>query len=107
VAWLALGGELDVFTAARVRAILRDLREREWATLVFDLRSITLLDSSGLAALLGAHERAQLDGDQAVKMLIKGSAAVESLFATIRAAEYLDMIESPADLHLAALGHPS
>ena len=56
---LGVAGELDLATAPelrrRVDAALRD----GFLGLVIDLSELTHLDSSGLAELIGAHQRAQ------------------------------------------------
>ncbi len=48
-------GPLMLHTAPRVRARLHDLDERQPACLIADLRDVTDIDSSGLAALLWLH----------------------------------------------------
>ena len=96
--WLAMGGELDVFTAPTLRTALETLEMDYRTSLVLDLRGITFVDSSGLAVILGAHERASGANAEPVRLLIKGSAPVESLFQTIGAYEYLNVIDDPAEL---------
>jgi len=98
VVWLALGGELDMLTAPRLRAVLRELTLAPDEALVLDLRGLAFLDSSGLAVILGAHERAATDGGPPTRILIRGSAPVEALFATIGAADYLHLLEDPAEV---------
>jgi anti-anti-sigma factor len=100
--WVALGGELDVYATPSLRAALRNVEEAGAGTIVLDLRGLEFLDSSGLAVLLGAHERAAAGGDATVKLVIKGSRAVESLFETLRAGDFLDIVEDPAALTSAA-----
>jgi anti-sigma B factor antagonist len=52
---IALNGELDVGTVHRFHAALRDALEgREPTVVVADLSHLTFMDSSGLAAMLGA-----------------------------------------------------
>ncbi|HEX2397692.1 MAG TPA: STAS domain-containing protein [Solirubrobacteraceae bacterium] len=52
---LALSGELDVGTVHRFHAALHEALEgREAAVVVADLTQLTFMDSSGLAAMLGA-----------------------------------------------------
>ena len=52
---IALSGELDVGTVDRFRAALRETVEgRDAAVVVADLTQLTFMDSSGLAAMLGA-----------------------------------------------------
>jgi anti-sigma B factor antagonist len=96
--WLALAGELDVFTAPRLRSALREAHPARDESLVLDLRGLTFLDSSGLAVLLGAHEAAAREGRPPVRLAIKGSDPVESLFETIGAADYLQLIDGPSEL---------
>jgi anti-anti-sigma factor len=100
--WVALGGELDVYATPSLRAALRNVEQAGAGTIVLDLRGLDFLDSSGLAVLLGAHERAAASGDTTVKLVIKGSQAVEHLFETLRAGEFLDIVEDPEALTGAA-----
>jgi anti-sigma B factor antagonist len=97
-AWVSLGGELDVYATPSLRSALRNVEETSPRTLVLDLRGLEFLDSSGLAVLLGAHERAAAAGDREVKLVIAGSRAVESLFETLRAQDFLDIVDDPATL---------
>lgn len=100
--WMALGGELDVYATPSLRAALGNVEDAGTDMIVLDLRGLEFLDSSGLAVLLGAHERAAAGGDFTVKLVIKGSHAVESLFETLRAGEFLEVVEDPAELTGAA-----
>ena len=97
IAWVALSGELDVFATPRLRAELREVQEVDFELIVLDLRGLSFMDSTGLAVILGAHERAQSQRWR-LKLLIRGSYAVESLFEMIGAEGLLDVIESPADV---------
>lgn len=98
VLWLALGGELDVFTAPQLRAALREARPGPGETLVLDLRGLSFIDSSGLAVILGAHEDLGKDEGEPLRIVIKGSATVEALFELIGASGYLNVIESAEEL---------
>lgn len=98
VVWLALSGELDAFTASTFRSALAAPAVESAAALVIDLRGLTFIDSSGLAVILGAHERARAAGEAPVRLVIKGSRAVETLFRTIDADTYLHVIDGPEDL---------
>ncbi len=57
ITWLALGGELDVFTAPTLREAIEEAAPAGSENLVLDLRGLSFLDSSGLAVILAAHER--------------------------------------------------
>jgi anti-sigma B factor antagonist len=98
IVWLALGGELDVFTAPRLRSTIEVAAIAKSDSLVFDLRGLTFVDSSGLAVILAAHERALKSGGEPVRLVIQGSAPVEALFETIGASDYLNLVDDPAEL---------
>ena len=98
VVWLAMGGELDVFTAPQLRSALSEAAPRNQETLVLDLRGLSFIDSSGLAVILGAHEKALRDGRPQVRIVIQGSAPVEALFHTIGAADYLELVDDLEEL---------
>ena len=97
VAWLAVAGELDAFSAPKLRSALREARAAGEA-LVLDLRGLRFMDSSGLAVILAAHEHAAQEGGEPVRLMIRGSAPIEALFATIGAGEHLNLIDDPAEL---------
>ena len=99
VAWLALGGELDAFTAPRLReAIDEAMPAGATEMLVLDMRGLSFLDSSGLAVVLGAHERVSEAEAGKLRILVRGSPAVEALFETIGAAEYLPLVDDAGEL---------
>jgi anti-sigma B factor antagonist len=98
VVWLAMAGELDVFTAPQLRSALNEAAPKRDETLVLDLRGLSFIDSSGLAVILGAHERALRDGRPHARIVIQGSAPVESLFQTIGAADYLELVDDIEEL---------
>jgi anti-sigma B factor antagonist len=96
--WMALGGELDVYATPSLRAALRNVERTGPRLIVLDLRGLSFLDSSGLAVLLGAHERAAGDPSLTVKLVITGSTEVEHLFETLHADDFLDIVEDPVAL---------
>jgi anti-sigma B factor antagonist len=102
VVWLAMGGELDVFTAPHLRSALGEATTGAGETLVLDLRGLTFIDSSGLAVILGAHERALREARGPVRIVIQGSAPVEALFNTIGATDYLELVEDLEELGVPA-----
>ena len=60
---VSLAGELDLYTAPRLRAELVDLDQREGhAWLVIDLELCEYYDSTGLGLLVGALKRARARG---------------------------------------------
>ena len=104
VVWLALGGELDVFTAPRLRSSLEEAVASDSEPLVLDLRGLEFLDSSGLAVILGLHERREQADAEPLRLVIRGSGPVESLFETIGAGDYLHLVGDPAELTSAGAG---
>jgi anti-sigma B factor antagonist len=54
---MVLRGELDLNTAPRLKAAFVQALASDPGRIVVDLRQVTVLDSSGLAAIVGAHRR--------------------------------------------------
>jgi anti-sigma B factor antagonist len=63
---VALAGEVDLYTAAEVRAELGRLIELGASRIVVDLTSTTYIDSTTLGVLLGALKRLQPNGGELV-----------------------------------------
>jgi anti-sigma B factor antagonist len=54
---LEVGGEVDVYTAPRLRERLTELIDGGARNVVVDLGRVDFLDSTGLGVLVGAHKR--------------------------------------------------
>jgi anti-sigma B factor antagonist len=54
---LEIGGEIDVYTAPRLREQLVELADAGRNRLIVDLARVDFLDSTGLGVLVGAHRR--------------------------------------------------
>lgn len=54
---LEIGGEIDVYTAPRLRERLIEMVGAGEKRVVVDLRRVEFLDSTGLGVLVGAHRR--------------------------------------------------
>lgn len=64
---LVVTGELDVYTAPRLREAILKLVADDKRSLVLDLAGVDFLDSTGLGVLVGALKRMKsLDGDLAL-----------------------------------------
>jgi anti-sigma B factor antagonist len=59
---LAVGGEVDLATAAQLRARLTDLVDDGAGSVVVDLTPVAFMDSTGLEALLAGRRRARARG---------------------------------------------
>jgi anti-anti-sigma factor len=78
-ATLDLGGELDISTAERVQQAVARLCEAQGPReLIVDLRRLTFVDSSGLAAMVYANRLCERHGCRL--SVIRGSQAVHDVF---------------------------
>lgn len=88
---IALAGELDLSTVAKVQEELRRVEAASPATLVVDLSKLTFLDSTGLRCIVTADERARAEGRRIV--IVRGPDAVQRVFAITRLEERLEMVD--------------
>lgn len=88
---VALAGELDLSTVAKVQEELRRVEANAPATLVVDLSKLTFLDSTGLRCIVTADERARAEGRRIV--IVRGPDAVQRVFAITRLEERLEMVD--------------
>jgi anti-anti-sigma factor len=88
---VALVGELDLSTVAKVQEELRRVEASSPATVVVDLSKLTFLDSTGLRCIVTADERARSEGRRMV--VVRGPDAVQRVFAITRLDDRLDMVD--------------
>jgi anti-sigma B factor antagonist len=88
---VALVGELDLSTVAKVQEELRRAEAASPATLVVDLSKLTFLDSTGLRCIVTADERAREQGRRIV--IVRGPDAVQRVFAITRLDDRLEMVD--------------
>ena len=93
---LALVGELDLSTVAKVQEALRRIEASSPATVVVDLSKLTFLDSTGLRCIVTADERAREEGRRMV--VVRGPDAVQRVFAITRLEERLEMVDDAASI---------
>jgi anti-sigma B factor antagonist len=55
-------GEIDAYTAPRLRAVLEELPAPARYRVVVEMSRVSFMDSSGLGVLVGAHKRARNGG---------------------------------------------
>ena len=60
--FVSLHGELDLSNADALRAEFARIEATSVSRIVLDLSELEFIDSTGLAVILGAHERARNDG---------------------------------------------
>ena len=88
---VALAGELDLSSVAKVQEELRRVEATSPATLVVDLSKLSFLDSTGLRCIVTADERARDDGRRIV--IVRGPDAVQRVFAITRLDDRLEMVD--------------
>jgi anti-sigma B factor antagonist len=88
---VALAGELDLSTVAKVQEELRRVEAAAPPTLIVDLSKLTFLDSTGLRCIVTADERARAEGRRIV--IVRGPDAVQRVFAITRLEERLEMVD--------------
>jgi anti-sigma B factor antagonist len=93
---VALFGELDLSTVAKVQEELRRVEASSPATLVVDLSKLTFLDSTGLRCIVTADERARTDGRRIV--IVRGPDAVQRVFAITRLDDRLEMVDDAGSI---------
>jgi anti-sigma B factor antagonist len=59
---IAVGGEIDVYTAPRLREAIVAAIEAGHTRLVVDVEKVEFLDSTGLGVLVGALKKVRADG---------------------------------------------
>ena len=91
---LALVGELDLSSVAKVQEELRRIEATSPATLVVDLSKLAFLDSTGLRCIVTADERAREGGRRMV--IVRGPDAVQRVFTITRLEDRLEMVDDVA-----------
>jgi anti-sigma B factor antagonist len=91
---MALVGELDLSSVAKVQEELRRIEAGSPPTLVLDLSKLSFLDSTGLRCIVTADERAREGGRRIV--IVRGPDAVQRVFAITRLEERLEIVDDVA-----------
>jgi anti-anti-sigma factor len=93
---MRLDGELDMSGTFLLEPKLDELAaENVDGDVLFDLRGVTFIDSTGLAALVGAHERLRDAG--VPTRFVRGSDDVQRVFSVAGFDGVLDFVEAPTD----------
>ena len=80
---VAVSGELDAYTAPKLRECTQSLVGDGVERLVLDLRGVTFLDSTGLGALVGIKKRLS-SGDKTMCLVVEDSQPVRRVFENTR-----------------------
>lgn len=88
---VALRGELDLSTVAKVQEALDRVEADGPATVVLDLSRLTFLDSTGLRCVITAAERAREAERRFV--VVRGPDAVQRVFSITRLEDRLEMVD--------------
>lgn len=91
---LGVSGALDLAHAYRFDDALRQAERDGCHPIVIDLREVDFLDSTGIARLVAARRRARRCGRRLV--LLRGSAAVQRLFAIVALEEHFEIVDDLA-----------
>lgn len=86
-------GELDIATVGQLQSQLEELIQAGFARIVIDLGRIEFIDSSGLHALLSAHDRAKQEDWQLA--IVPGRHAVQRIFEITGVDEQLPFTSGP------------
>src|SRR5919197_333407 len=90
---VAFSGELDISRAEEVERELERIESDGPELLVFDLRGLEFLDSTGLRLLLGADSRARREGRRVV--IVPGPESVHRVFRIPLLDRRLEFAEDP------------
>jgi anti-sigma B factor antagonist len=93
---VAFSGELDISRAEEVERELERIEQEGPTLLVFDLRGLEFLDSTGLRLLIGADSRARRDGRRVV--IVPGPEKVHRVFRITLLDRRLEFAASPEDV---------
>ncbi|HVI36099.1 MAG TPA: STAS domain-containing protein [Gaiellales bacterium] len=93
---MALVGELDLSSVAKVQEELRRIEADAPAKLVVDLSKLTFLDSTGLRCIVTADERAREQGRRIV--IVRGPDAVQRVFTITRLEDRLEIVDDAASV---------
>ncbi len=95
-ATLALSGELDLVSCPALERAIDEVAGLDVDLIVVDLRELDFMDSTGLHALLRAHQQAQESSRRLA--LIRGREQVQRLFDLTGVADSLTVVDSPEPL---------
>src|SRR5256885_13299135 len=90
---VAFSGELDISRAEEVERELERIEADGPDLIVFDLRDLEFLDSTGLRLILGADSRGRREGRRVV--IVPGPESVHRVFRITLLDNRLEFVDSP------------
>lgn len=91
---LTLKGNLDALTAPELRPTIDELVANRRTKVVFDLRDLTLIDSSGVGAIVSLFKRVRmLGGDVKIACLANQPKEIFRLLRLDRAFDLFDTVD--------------
>ncbi len=94
LAILTLKGNLDALTAPELRPTIEDLVAIRKTKVVFDLKGLTLIDSSGVGAIVSLFKRVRmLGGDVKIAGLVNQPKEIFRLLRLDRAFDLFETVE--------------
>jgi len=95
---LKLKGNLDALTAPELRPTIDDLVANRKSQVVFDLVGLTLIDSSGVGAIVSLFKRVRLlGGDVKIACLANQPKEIFRLLRLDRAFELYETVDAAAE----------
>jgi anti-anti-sigma factor len=93
---VTVSGELDLASSGTLDEALEEAGDSEPELVVLDLREVEFMDSSGLAVIVKAHQRAQNGGHRLG--VINGSPQVQRLLSLTGMDERMTVVETAEEL---------
>ena len=90
---LHVRGELDIAVADRLVERIEAVRDSSARVALVDMHEVTFMDSSGLRALLSAHQLAAQDGREFDVVVIRAPAPVRDVIGLTGAAQLLHLAD--------------
>jgi anti-sigma B factor antagonist len=107
-ATLVVAGELDMYTAPRLREALVELAARGALVVTVDLAGVTFVDSTALGVLVGGLKRLrQCNGDLVLRSPRPGALKVLEMTGLTRVFTIAATVATPAAAAQAAAGSPA
>lgn len=93
---VSVRGELDIVTAPRLEQCLKELASMGMRNVTVDLEGVEFIGSAGLAILINAHDRAEIQGDTLA--LASPSRQVRRLFQVTHMGDNFHFLVGPGRL---------